>query len=172
MQLITPTPEHLPALSELAARTFSETFGHLYPPEDLDAFLIKSYAVDALAAQVGDASQFWQLAMDDDGQALGYLHCGPVGLPHAEADPSSHGELKRIYVASQAQGMGLGKQLLKVSVDWMAATYGNAPQWIGVWSGNVKAQTLYQSHGFERVGEYKFAVGKTLDDEFILRRRP
>ncbi len=172
MQLITPSTEHLPALSELAAATFSETFGHLYPPEDLNAFLIKSYAVEALAAQVADASQFWRLAIDEDGRAQGYLHCGPVGLPHAEADPAAHGELKRIYVASQAQGRGLGKQLLTTAMDWMATTYDNAPQWIGVWSGNTKAQTLYQAYGFERVGEYQFAVGKTLDDEFILRRLP
>ena len=46
------------------------------------------------------------------------------------------------------------------------------PQWIGVWSDNFKAQALYKAYGFERVGEYKFPVGKTLDDEFILRRRP
>jgi len=172
MHLITPTTEHLPALSELAAATFSETFGHLYPPEDLAAFLLKSYAVDALAAEVGDSRQFWQLAINEDGQAVGYLQCGPVGLPHAEADPAAHGELKRIYVHSRAQGRGLGKQLLTVAMDWMEATYPSAPQWIGVWCDNVKAQTLYQAYGFERVGEYKFPVGQTLDDEFILRRVP
>ena len=170
MRLISPATEHLPALSRLAAATFSETFGYLYPPEDLDAFLIKSYAAEALAAQFADASQFWQMAVDDDGRALGYLHCGPVGLPHAEADATAHGELKRIYVHSSAQRRGLGKRLLTTAMEWMESTYGPAPQWIGVWSGNVKAQTLYQAYGFERVGEYKFAVGKTLDDEFILRR--
>ena len=34
------------ALSSLAARTFSETFGHLYRPQDLQAFLDDAYAVD------------------------------------------------------------------------------------------------------------------------------
>ncbi len=172
MELITPTTEHLPALSKLAAETFSETFGHLYPPEDLEAFLLKSYAVDKLAAEIADARQFWRLAVDDDGRARGYLHCGPVGLPHTEADPTAHGELKRIYVHSSAQGQGLGKRLLATAMDWMEATYGAAPQWIGVWSENLKAQALYKAYGFERVGEYKFPVGQTLDDEFILRRVP
>ena len=172
MQLIAPTTEHLEALSELAAATFSETFGHLYPPEDLEAFLIKSYAVDKLAAEVADPKQFWRLAIGDDGRPLAYLHCGPVGLPHDDADPSAHGELKRIYVHSSAQGHGLGKRLLTVAMDWMEETYPAAPQWIGVWSDNFKAQALYKAYGFERVGEYKFPVGKTLDDEFILRRRP
>jgi ribosomal protein S18 acetylase RimI-like enzyme len=172
MQLIAPKTEHLAALSELAASTFTETFGHLYPPEDLQAFLLKSYAVDKLTAEVGDPRQFWRLAVDDDGRALAYLQCGPVGLPHDEADPSAHGELKRIYVHSSAQGRGLGKQLLSVAMEWMEETYPAAPQWIGVWSENVKAQTLYKAYGFERVGGYKFAVGQTLDDEFILRRVP
>src|SRR5690606_7343023 len=31
-------------VSTLAARTFTETFGHLYPPEDLAAFLQDAYA--------------------------------------------------------------------------------------------------------------------------------
>jgi hypothetical protein len=31
---------------------------------------------------------------------------------------------------------------------------------------------LYEAYGFERVGGYKFAVGQTMDDEFILRRMP
>jgi len=172
MHLITPTTQHLPALSELAAATFTETFGHLYPPEDLQAFLLKSYAVEKLAAEVTDPANFWKLVLGDDGRALAYLQCGPVGLPHDEADPKGHGELKRIYVHSSAQGRGLGKRLLTVAMDWMQEVYGDAPQWIGVWSENHKAQALYAAYGFERVGGYKFAVGKTLDDEFILRRRP
>ena len=42
--------------------------------------------------------------------------------------------------------------------------------WIGVWSENYGAQRFYERHGFEKVGEYGFAVGKTVDREFILRR--
>ena len=42
--------------------------------------------------------------------------------------------------------------------------------WLGVWSGNVRAQQLYASRGFTKVGEYRFRVGETLDHEHILRR--
>ena len=42
--------------------------------------------------------------------------------------------------------------------------------WIGVWSENYGAQKFYGRHGFEKVGEYGFAVGKTIDREFILKR--
>jgi len=101
---------------------------------------------------------------------VAYLHCGPVTLPHADADPITQGELKRLYVHSSQQGKGLGKTLMTVAAGWLSETYGDAPQWIGVWSQNHKAQALYMSQGFEKVGGYQFAVGKTMDDEFILRR--
>jgi ribosomal protein S18 acetylase RimI-like enzyme len=48
--------------------------------------------------------------------------------------------------------------------------FGGAGQWLGVWSGNLKAQRLYAAYGFERVGGYAFPVGRWRDDEFIMRR--
>ena len=80
------------------------------------------------------------------------------------------GELKRLYIRECQQGKGLGKKLMTLALEQLAATYGSAPQWIGVWSQNTKAQSLYEAYGFDRVGEYQFPVGNTLDDEFILRR--
>ncbi|ESQ86982.1 hypothetical protein ABAC460_21620 [Asticcacaulis sp. AC460] len=172
MQLIPVAPAHIAALSALAADCFDETFGHLYSPRDLETFLTQSYNPASLLAETGDTAQFWRMAVDAQGRTAGYLHCGPVTLPHAEADRARHGELKRIYVRASHQGQGLGKRLLETALDWMAATYGDAPQWLGVWSGNHRAQAFYAAHGFQRVGEYKFPVGETLDDEFILRRSP
>jgi len=80
-------------------------------------------------------------------------------------------ETKRIYLAGPAQGAGVGGRLFDEVMDWMAA---QAPPdiWIGVWSQNLGAQRFYARRGFEKVGEYGFPVGKTLDREFILRRRP
>ncbi|HVZ29029.1 MAG TPA: N-acetyltransferase [Asticcacaulis sp.] len=166
------TAADLSALSALATETFSETFGHLYPPEDLRAFLARHYTSEALAAEMAGDKQFWRMIRDDDSAAVAYVQCAPVGLPHPAARPDSEGEIKRLYVHSRAQGAGLGKQLMALALDHFAAQYGDAPQWIGVWSLNHRAQALYKSYGFEKVGEYQFPVGGTLDDEFILRRDP
>ncbi|MFT4077344.1 MAG: GNAT family N-acetyltransferase [Asticcacaulis sp.] len=170
MRILPVEPAHIPVLSQLAMDTFSETFAHLYPPEDLTAFLEKSYAPEKLAVEIADTAQFWRIVYEGD-EAVAYLQCGPVGLPHAEADPTRMGELKRLYVRGSQQGKGLGKMLMAVALGWLDETYGQAPQWIGVWSENHKAQALYLSQGFEKVGEYQFPVGQTLDDEFILCRR-
>jgi diamine N-acetyltransferase len=39
-----------------------------------------------------------------------------------------------------------------------------------VWSENLGAQRFYGRYGFDKVGEYGFVVGKTIDREFILKR--
>jgi len=171
MRILPVEPRHIPALSQLAMDTFTETFGHLYPPEDLSAFLEKSYTPRKLVQEIADPAQFWRIVYAG-GEAVAFLQCGPVGLPHPAADPQHEGELKRLYIHSSQQGKGLGKRLLTIAIDWMNETYPGNPQWIGVWSENHKAQALYGAYGFERAGAYRFAVGQTLDDEFILRRLP
>ena len=172
MDILPVAPDHIPALSTLAVDTFRVTFGHLYPAEDIAEFLETSYNPDTLLAETQDPSQFWRMAWGQDGMPVGYLQCGPVGLPHAEADASRQGELKRIYVAPDAQGRGLGKRLLTTALDHLAERYGDTPQWIGVWSENHRAQALYAAHGFIRVGAYDFPVGRVRDHELILRRMP
>ena len=172
MRLLPVAPDHIPALSALAVDTFTTTFGHLYAPEDLRDFLETSYTHETLADEVADPHYFWRMAWGDDGEALAYLQCGHVSLPHAEADPHRHGELKRLYVSPAAQGKGLGKILIAAALGHLAERFGNAPQWIGVWSENHRARALYASQGFVEVGAYEFPVGRMRDHELILRRMP
>lgn len=152
--------------------TFTETFGHLYPPADLAHYLDTAYAPAQLEAELADARNFWQLILDHDGTAIAYLECVPAHLPHPEVDPAADGEVQRIYVLGSHQGRGLGRRLMTLALDHLHERYGSAPQWIGVWSANHRAQALYAAYGFEKVGEYEFPVGETRDREFILRRRP
>src|ERR1700712_318232 len=91
-----------PALSAIGAATFRETFGHLYPPGDLEAFLVEAYDLDRTRADLADpAKAFW--IVEADGAAIGYALAGPCGLPHPDVAPA-HGELKRIYILKAWQG--------------------------------------------------------------------
>jgi hypothetical protein len=80
----------------------SETFAHLYPPEDLETFLAYAYGLErrARAWPIRDKAT-WLL--EDDGEAIGYATAGPCGLPHDDVKPGD-GELHRIYVLKELPG--------------------------------------------------------------------
>jgi len=161
------TPDDAERLSALGAETFCATFAHLYPPADLSAYLAEAYALDRTRAYLNDPSSAAWL-MEAEGVAMGYALAGSCGLPHAEVTPAC-GELKRIYLLPQWQGGGRGSRLLATALAWLEAEKTGA-LWLGVWSRNLAAQRLYARMGFEKVGEYRFKVGETLDHEFIMRR--
>ena len=159
--------EDAETLAALGARTFSDTFAHLYDPDDLRAFLADAYSLERTRADLADPAKA-QWLVEAGGQAIGYALAGPCGLPHAGVTPRC-GELKRIYFLKDRQGGGLGKALFAEVMAWLQAD-GPRDVWIGVWSENHGAQRFYERHGFAKVGEYGFSVGRTVDREFILRR--
>ena len=164
--------DDIPALAALKLATFRETFlegfAIPYPPHDLARFEAETYSETRVAHEIADPAHATWVSETADGTLLAYAHAGPCKLPHSEATPQS-GELYQIYVLGRAQGLRLGSILLDLSLDWIAKTY-PGPQWLGVWSGNVKAQTFYAAKGFRKVGDYHFMVGDHRDDEYIFRR--
>lgn len=161
------TPADAEALSRIGAETFAETFGHLYPPEDLAAFLEAAYGLEKTRRDLADPAKAAWL-VEADGKVVGHALAGACDLPHADVTAAC-GELKRIYILKAHQGGGVGSRLLQTVLDWLQRD-GPRRLWIGVWSDNAGAQKLYGRLGFEKVGEYVFPVGETRDLEFILRR--
>lgn len=151
--------------------TFTETFGRLYPASDLAAYLDSAYSSDAVTVELSSPRNFWRMVLSEDGKPIAYLECVPGHLPHPECTPE-HGEIKRIYVLQSYQGKGVGHQLMQIALKHFADRYAEAPQWVGVWSENQRAQQLYRAYGFPKVGEYTFRVGDTEDRDFILCRQP
>lgn len=165
------TPADVDALARLKLETFRETFleefGVPYPPDDLTVFEAEAYGRDKVRDELADPGRTTWVA-HADGDLLGYVHVGPTKLPHREAEPH-HGELYQLYVRRPAQGMKLGGRLLALALDHLTATR-PGPIWLGVWSGNHRAQAIYAAFGFVKVGEYQFPVGAWRDDELIFRR--
>ena len=167
MRIRRASAEDAGRVADIARRNFVETFGHLYPPEDLACYLQGHYLLATERAALQDPRcAVWLL--EDGDEAVGHVFAGPCTLPHprvAEGD----GEIKRLYVLARAHNGGWGTQLMQVAMDWLLRE-GPRTLWVGVWSQNFGAQRFYARHGFVRDGGYKFPVGRTLDDEFILRR--
>ena len=163
------TPDDADILSDLASRTFVETFGHLYPAQDLEFFLRDAYAPEKQAVILAHPDYaVWLL--EEDGVAVGHAAAGPCGLPHDEVAPGD-GELKRLYVRAGIQGGGIGRALMDAAMAWLLQD-GPRTLWISVWSENFGAQRFYARYGFEFAGEYAFIVGAQRDREFMYRRLP
>lgn len=154
-------------LSALAAATFTEAFGHLYEPEDLQAFIDDAYAIDKQSVILAHPDYaVWLL--EHDGVAVGHAAAGPCGLPHADVRAGDV-EVKRLYVLAAHQSGGWGGRLFDVAEAWLMRD-GARTLWVGVWSENLGAQRFYARRGLEQVGTYEFPVGRVRDLEFILRR--
>ena len=162
-------PPDAAVLSRLGARTFVETFGHLYGAPDLQAFLDASHSEAAYARALQDPQAALWIA-ERSGAAIGYAQAGPCRLPHPDAG-AGDGELKRLYVLAGEQNGGVGRQLFDAALQWLERD-GPRTLWISVWSENVGAQRFYARQGFAFAGEYEFPVGEQRDREFIYRRDP
>ncbi len=160
------TSDDCDALSALMRETFCATFAHLYSAADLSAFLAASYSPAQQYAELIDPETETRLAVRD-GALVGYAQIGPFKLPH-DAGPAHALELYRLYVRTDVQGAGVAPALMDWALTRMRAR-GATQAFLGVWCDNVRAQAFYARHGFGKVGEYKFPVGDTLDDEWILR---
>lgn len=165
-------PDDASALATLKRDTFRETFleegfGIPYPPHDLAIFERSAYSVATVAAELADPEKATWVA-ERGGELVAYAHVGPCKLPHPDVRPGD-GELYQLYVRRSAQGLRLGDGLFSLALAHLAAER-PGPTWLGVWTGNLKAQAFYAHRGFTPVGGYRFLVGAWADEELILRR--
>ncbi|HEX8534861.1 MAG TPA: GNAT family N-acetyltransferase, partial [Allosphingosinicella sp.] len=73
------TPDDAATMADLGRRTFTETFGHLYKPEDLALFL-ENHSEVRWAAELADPA-FTIRLVEEAGEAAGYAKLGPPSLP-------------------------------------------------------------------------------------------
>lgn len=166
------TPDDAMVLAELGTATFIESFGQLYVPSDLQAFLDESHTVAAYAKVLANPSYALWIAerpnLDGVRRAIGYAQAGSCGLPHADVKPED-GELKRLYLLKSEQNGGAGRALMDAAMAWLLRD-GPRTLWLSVWSENLGAQRFYARYGFGFVAEYEFIVGEQRDREFMYRR--
>lgn len=152
-------------LAEIGQSTFVESFGHLYSPENLSAFLRDAHSVERAMHYLNSAEHCVWLHEDQNGITDGYCIAGATTLPVPNC-PDSAGELCRLYVRRSQHGSGIGGQLLAQALTWMSERFEH--HYISVYQKNDGAIRLYRRHGFEIIHEYKFMVGQHADPEFIM----
>lgn len=159
------TPDDAGALAAFARASFIDTFGHLYPPQDLTDFLEASHTPALYAGYARDPSLHLRVATQN-GEIVGYSKTGAVEL-HVD-DAARCRELHRLYVDVSVKGAGVAKALMDELLAWSRGE-GAAALYLGVWENNHRAQAFYKRYGFAHIGEHDFMVGHTRDRDFIWR---
>lgn len=165
VQFRNATRDDAPALAAFAAAAFVETFGHLYPPADLAAYLEATYRDDIQAEEIGDAQNHCLLAHRGE-ELVGYCMSGPVDMK-VDHTPNDR-ELYRLYVERGVQGAGVAPALMRGTLAWAKARNAEA-LYLSVWESNHRAQHFYRRYGFQHIGEHGFMVGSVRDRDFIWR---
>jgi ribosomal protein S18 acetylase RimI-like enzyme len=157
-------------LAELGRQTFSETFAASNKPEDMAAYLAATYSPELQLAQLQDPSLTCLLA-EMQGQTVGYAllqENSRLGLPE-EAPASRQLEIKQLYVVEDWIGTGLGKALMRRTLDIAQAAQATAVV-LGVWEHNERAKAFYQRFGFREVGETAFTLGQDVQRDLLYRK--
>jgi GNAT superfamily N-acetyltransferase len=157
-------PKDARALAMLGARSFTETFGHLYSPENLEAFL-ENHSVERWQSELADPALAIRVG-EAEGQAVAYAKVGPPSLPFVPSGKPL--ELRQFYVLSGWQGAGVAAELMQWVFD-EARRRGADELFLSVFVDNHRARRFYERFGFVPVGRYDFMVGTHADEDVIMR---
>jgi ribosomal protein S18 acetylase RimI-like enzyme len=151
-------------IADLFERAFVETFGLLYRPEDLQAFLDR-LSPEGFRGEIEDESYRFRLAFDGEA-AAGFCKLGPLTLPVSPGRPAQ--ELRQLYLLKPWHGSGIASVLM----DWAlgeARRLGTQELYLTVYKDNVRAKAFYRRYGFGYVKPYAFMVGEQADEDEIWR---
>jgi len=157
-------PSDAEALAELGRRSFTETFGHLYSAEDLDAFLA-SHSADSWVQELTDPAFAIRIG-EVDGRAVAYAKIGPPKLPFEPRGTAV--ELRQFYVLTDWHGSGAAREMMAWVIE-EAQRRGGDDLYLSVFVDNARARAFYAKHGFVEEGRYAFMVGTQADEDIVMR---
>ncbi|KAJ0398548.1 hypothetical protein P43SY_003377 [Pythium insidiosum] len=148
------------ALSELAVRTFTETFAHAWKPDVLRDYLSTAYSVEKIRTSIKDPKTTILLAFQRGDIApcafatLLHDEPRPEFEPHEVAESNeNHFELQKFYVDKPFHGRGVAQALmdrvfLEVRETRMEKPLQRRVVWLRVWESNSRAIQFYRNRGF------------------------
>jgi len=152
-------------LSELGAKTFYDTYASDNTPENIDAYIRKSFSTEIQIDELSDPNIIFLIAE---------LENEPVGYAKLKLDSKDESitgtkpiEIERIYSLQQYIGKGIGKALMQAAID-EAKQKACDSIWLGVWEKNPRAINFYKKWGFREVGTHIFMLGDDPQRDFIL----
>jgi ribosomal protein S18 acetylase RimI-like enzyme len=158
-------PTDAALLTQLAARTFRDSFGDENAPEDMELHLSTHYTVAKQAAELSNPAMACFFA-EASGVAVGYAQLRQGATPPCIPGEGSI-EVLRFYVAGEWHGKGVSRPLMEAAIA-EARARGRKRLWLGVWEENPRAIAFYKKCGFVDVGSQDFQLGTDLQHDRVM----
>jgi ribosomal protein S18 acetylase RimI-like enzyme len=143
-------PHDIASLQEAAAVSWRATYETIFEPEFIERFLAHAYSAASLERAFQDARTHFlvaKLSAARNAEVMAFCQVGPPS--HPEDVPPACGELYRLYVRPVYQRRGIGRQLLGIAEDWLAAQ-GYLRYGCYVHAHNERGKAFYWQMGFDR----------------------
>ncbi len=160
-------PDDAEAIQDLGQRTFRAAYNMSTDPDDLEAYIAKTYSISAIEAELRDGKVTYLLAHNGD-DTIGYLMIRNEKAPGC-VNGEKPAQLSRIYVEPEAIGTGCGAALMLAGLQEVASA-GFDVFWLSVWECNARAISFYEKWDFVQVGMAEFVVGHDKQNDFIMAR--
>ena len=157
----------LPKLLEISYETFNETFKNQNSPENIKAYLERTFNLKQLEKELSNiSSQFFFVYLNNE--VAGYLK---ININDAQSEEMSDEslEIERIYIKRKFQKHGLGMYLLNKTIE-IAMEFNKKKIWLGVWKKNENAIAFYEKMGFVQTGSHSFYMGNEEQVDFIMTK--
>ena len=157
-------PADAPALAELAAKTFFDTYAAFNTAEDMDHYITNHFNVSKIEQEIAHPGTLL-LIVRINGAMAGYAKLLEGHVPDVPENAAL--EISRFYVDRPFQSKGIGRRLM-AEIWAIAESSGCTAVWLGVWQRNQRAIEIYTRLGFRITGTTTFQLGSDLQEDFVM----
>jgi ribosomal protein S18 acetylase RimI-like enzyme len=154
------------ALQKISRDTFAQTFTEHNSPEDMEAYLNKSFAAEKLLGELNNPNSEFYFALDGI-KVIGYLKVNS-GNAQTELKDITAFEIERIYVDAAFLGKKVGQMLFNKAIE-IAQSKKAAYVWLGVWEENHRALAFYKKNGFVPFDKHIFKLGNDEQTDIMMK---
>ncbi|MCI7551362.1 MAG: tRNA (guanosine(37)-N1)-methyltransferase TrmD [Actinomycetaceae bacterium] len=182
-------PEDVPALAELAARTFPDACPPELQPQAIAEFIDQELSPTQFSHYIA-SDEYLVLLAEVGGMLAGYVLCvipqgnGAADEAHgAPTDAVINGTkrngplyyLSKFYIDRTWRGSGLFDYMMNQTLQYLGELsrslgYPQPYVWLGTNEANRRARRAYQRHGFVVVGQRTFYVGDEINTDPVMAR--
>ncbi|KAI6251157.1 hypothetical protein HI914_00181 [Erysiphe necator] len=162
------------SICEMLRNTFTTTFGHTIPAEDLKIFLEDTYNSHVISAEIVDPATT-SLVAEDPTQPENIIGLAQLLRGTSQEEPCMKEidkavEIHRIYVDTNFHKRGVGTRFMN-ELEQIAKDESFPVVWLGVDEYHPYAQDFYIGRGYKRVGRKPFKMGNCIQYDWVVMKQ-